>query len=147
MAAPPGVASLPHAAEGTPEPAFLLGAVGRLWTAGARPHFADGADHVSLPLPALIDGETDAARTEEAESEVARALAEMWSELLGVPAGPDDDFFLLGGHSLVATRLIARVHADFGVQMRLRTLFQTRTVAAMARWIEENAPARHDREA
>ena len=142
VAAPAGVASLPHAAEGTPEPAFLLGAVGRLWTAGARPHFADGADHVPLPLPALA-GETDAARTEEVQGEVARALAEMWSELLGVPAGPNDDFFLLGGHSLVATRLIARVHDAFGVQMRLRTLFQTRTVAGMARWIEENASAPH----
>ena len=143
VAAPSGVASLPHAAEGTTDPAFLLGALGRLWTAGARPHFADGADHVSLLLPALT-GQVEAAETaDEAQSEVARALAEMWSELLGVPAGPNDDFFLLGGHSLVATRLIARVRDAFGVQMRLRTLFQTRTVAGMARWIEENASPRH----
>jgi phthiocerol/phenolphthiocerol synthesis type-I polyketide synthase E len=142
VAAPLGVASLPHAAEGTPEPAFLLGAMGRLWTAGARPRFADGADHVPLPLPALAGG-TDAAEMEEAAGEVALVLAGIWSELLGVPAGPNDDFFLLGGHSLVATRLIARVHDAFGVQMRLRTLFQTRTVAGMARWIEENAPVRH----
>lgn len=140
-AAPAGVTSLPHAAEGAPEPAFFLGALGRLWTAGVRPDFADDAHHRTLvPLPSLAEDEP-AAVQEEAGSEVARALAEIWSELLGVPAGPGDDFFLLGGHSLVATRLIARVRDQFGAQMRLRTLFQTRTVAGMARWIEENAPA------
>ncbi|HEX6911746.1 MAG TPA: FkbM family methyltransferase [Longimicrobium sp.] len=139
--APAGVASLPHAAEGTPEGAFFHLALGRLWTAGARPRLADAAEGIPLPLPALAD-EGGAEAADEAQGEVARALAELWTELLGVPAGPHDDFFLLGGHSLVATRLIARVRDAFGVQMRLRTLFQTRTVAGMARWIEENASAR-----
>jgi acyl carrier protein len=73
--------------------------------------------------------------------EVTRVLAGIWTELLDVPAGPGDDFFELGGHSLVATKLIARVRARFGVEMRLRTLFQTRTVAALARWIENEMAA------
>ena len=144
VAAPAGVASLPHAAEGMPESAFFHLALGRLWTAGARPRLADGAAGIPLPLPALADEvDVEAKAADEPQGEVARALAEIWTELLGVPAGPHDDFFLLGGHSLVATRLIARVRDAFGVQMRLRTLFQTRTVAGMARWIEENASTVH----
>lgn len=142
VAVPPGVASLPHAAEGVPEPAFLLGALGRLWTAGLRLEpaaFPADATSRLVPLPDLA-AETGAARSTELEGETARALAEIWWELLKVRPGPDDDFFLLGGHSLLATRLMARIHDRFGVRMRLRTLFQTRTVAAMARWIDEHAP-------
>ena len=149
--APAGVASLPHAAEGTPEPAFLLAALGRLWTAGVRMDddaLSGGAPAIAIPLPTLAEvGDTTApaadagAAGNDGGSETERALAAIWTELLGVPAGPDDDFFLLGGHSLVATKLIARVRDRFGVQMRLRTLFQTRTVSGMARWIDESAVA------
>ncbi|MBB4636978.1 FkbM family methyltransferase [Longimicrobium terrae] len=142
-AVPPGVASLPHAAEGTPEPAFLLGALGRLWTAGLRLEPAAFPADATSRLVALPDltAETGTVRSTDFDGETARALAEIWGELLKVNAGPDDDFFLLGGHSLLATRLMARVQDRFGVRMRLRTLFQTRTVAAMARWIDEQAPA------
>lgn len=147
---PAGVASLPHAAEDTPEPAFILGALGRIWTVGVRPDwtaFGDGEQRHPVPLPpglaALSEirvapaGERDTG--EDGSGEVARVLAGVWHELLGVEPCPDDDFFLLGGHSLVATRLIARVRETFGVEMRLRTLFQTRTVSGMARWIEDAA--------
>ena len=154
-AAPPAAASLPHAADDTPEAAVLLGALGRLWAAGVEPDWAaldegDGprrvrrfvagaqdappGDAPGAPAPAG-DAEGDGAEA----GEVARVLAGVWKELLGVDVGPDDDFFLLGGHSLVAARLIARVRARFGVEVRLRTLFQTRPVAGMARWIEEAA--------
>lgn len=153
--APVGVASLPHAAEDTPEPAFLLGALGRLWTAGVRPDWTAlerGERRRPVPLPPgsatrAADGEpADGAAKEEdghaGSGEVARVLADIWHELLNVAPRPDDDFFLLGGHSLVATKLIARVHERFGVEMRLRTLFQTRTLSGMARWIEDAAAAR-----
>jgi acyl carrier protein len=70
---------------------------------------------------------------------VERVLAGVWHELLEVRPGRHDDFFLLGGHSLLAAKLIARVRDRFGVDMRLRTLFQTRTVAGLATWIEEAA--------
>ena len=79
---------------------------------------------------------------DEGAGETARALAQLWGELLGVEPRPDDDFFLLGGDSLMATRLIAGVRGRFGVEMRLRTLFQTRTLAAMARWIDDADPVR-----
>lgn len=149
---PAGVGSLPHEADDTPDPAFLLGALGRLWTAGLDPDWdaVCGPTGHRVPLPVAAPVQADASAVpgepaagthpaqEGAEADgVEAVLAGIWRELLGVPAQPGDDFFLLGGHSLVATRLIARVRERFGVEMRLRTLFRTRTVAAMARWIEE----------
>ena len=69
------------------------------------------------PLPA--------APGREPATPTARALAAIWSDLLGVPApAADDSFFELGGHSLLATRLLARVAADLGVGLQLRSLFE-----------------------
>lgn len=156
-AAPPAAVCLPHAADDTPDTAAILGALGRAWTAGVEPDWtalgdADGHGHgrVRRFVAGAQDAPPDAAPSvhpaaggEEGDGteagEVAGVLAGIWKEVLGVDAGPDDDFFLLGGHSLAASRLIARVRARFGVEMRLRTLFQTRTVAGMARWIADGA--------
>ncbi|MET0397899.1 MAG: FkbM family methyltransferase [Longimicrobiaceae bacterium] len=140
--APHGVASLPHEADDTPEPAFVLEALGRLWAAGVRPdRSAPGVGPFPFPLPDAH--EAPAGAPEDAGSDgaggTARVLAGVWRELLGVDPREDDDFFLLGGHSLVATRLIGRVRELFGVEMRLRTLFRTRTLARMARWIDDAA--------
>ena len=60
-------------------------------------------------------------------------LAEMWSEVLGVPrVGVHDDFFGLGGHSLKATQVIARARGAFQVELPLRSLFETPTVAGLS---------------
>ncbi|MBW3570676.1 MAG: FkbM family methyltransferase [Gemmatimonadetes bacterium] len=141
---PAAVASLPHQADDTPDGDFVRAAAERVKAAGASAAAADvrPVPRSSAPVAADSSAADEAADAEDAYGgEVARALAGIWRELLDVRAGPDDDFFLLGGHSLLATRLIARVREAFGVQMRLRTLFQTRTVAGMARWIEEAAAA------
>lgn len=138
-ALPPGVASLPHAAEAVPEPPHFLEALGRLCMAGVRP--AGTGREESIPRPTPVPGPEGAAEPGSdafaGETEVARTLAGIWHELLRVAPGPGDDFFLLGGHSLVAAQLLTRVRARYGVEMRLRTLFQTRTVSGMARWIED----------
>lgn len=61
------------------------------------------------------------------------ALATIWSKLLGVAeVGVLDDFFELGGNSLVAVRFFARVKKDFGVSLPLSTLFQAPTIRALA---------------
>ncbi|HEV2378032.1 MAG TPA: type I polyketide synthase, partial [Streptosporangiaceae bacterium] len=70
-------------------------------------------------------------------TDVQRAITAIWVDLLGVdPVRPDDDFFALGGHSLLGTALIATLRERFGVQVRLRDLFAARTVTRLADLVE-----------
>jgi len=68
-------------------------------------------------------------------------LGAVWAEVLHLAAGPeqvavDDSFFTLGGHSLLAFQLLARVRQSFGVELPLRRVFESPTLAAQAREIE-----------
>ncbi|MCZ4560639.1 non-ribosomal peptide synthase/polyketide synthase [Rhodococcus sp. IEGM 1401] len=64
---------------------------------------------------------------------VEEIVAEIYAELLGVQrVGSDDDFFDLGGNSLIATRVAARVSAALGKKVGVRDLFEASTVAALA---------------
>lgn len=61
------------------------------------------------------------------------SLVEILAELLEVDrVGADDNFFLLGFHSLLATQVAVRVHERFGIQLGLRHLFEAKTVARLA---------------
>jgi acyl carrier protein len=67
----------------------------------------------------------------------------MISKLLGLEqVSVDDNFFLLGGHSLLGTQLIAQVRGAFGVELALRTLFDSPTIEQLAFEIERLAMAR-----
>jgi amino acid adenylation domain-containing protein len=97
-------------------------------------------DRSALPLPNWSDGARPAAQPPETEME--RSLAAIWKEVLGVATiARHDDFFDLGGHSLMAIRVIARLRDDLGIGVGLRALFEHSTLAEFARQLE-NGPGR-----
>jgi amino acid adenylation domain-containing protein len=67
-----------------------------------------------------------------------QAVSEIWRDLLGVQrVGVNDDFFELGGDSLIGTRSILLIRRAFGIELPVRSLFDHPTVAALAGAIEE----------
>ena len=109
----------------------------------------------SLPLPDLVaaaDEAADAAAPASASfdrpdldsayvaprNDIERRLASFWQDLLGLgQVGVEDDFFALGGHSLIAVRLFAQVKKAFRVEFPISVLFEAPTIAACARLIED----------
>ncbi|HKH45903.1 MAG TPA: amino acid adenylation domain-containing protein, partial [Thermoanaerobaculia bacterium] len=79
----------------------------------------------------------EAARRGAPRSPVEELLAGVWAEVLrSGPVESGDDFFALGGHSLLAARVVARVREVFGVELPLRSLFETPTLAGLAAHVE-----------
>jgi acyl transferase domain-containing protein len=71
--------------------------------------------------------------TAKPEGEIESVLAEWWQELLGVETiGPDDDFFDLGGHSLIAVRMFSKIKKTYRQDLNLSTLFEARTIRQLA---------------
>ena len=78
------------------------------------------------------------------ETAMERYVCQLWQQILGIERiGRQDNFFALGGHSLIAAMVVARVRQDHLIEMPLRTLFEAATVAAFAACIEAvlNGPA------
>lgn len=72
--------------------------------------------------------------------ELERSLAAIWSEVLSVSrVGIDDDFFALGGDSLLALRLFARVHRALGQELPIAALFKAPTIAGLAAMLRSDA--------
>lgn len=75
-------------------------------------------------------------------SELETAVAAIWVEALGVSeVQPDDDFFDLGGHSLIAIDVIDQVKKQTGVGLQFSDLQRARTVASLTDLIAEEMKA------
>jgi amino acid adenylation domain-containing protein len=96
-------------------------------------------DRAALPVPDTLGGQTG--RPAEGAQELA--LSRLFGEILGLETvGAEESFFDLGGHSLLAARLISRVRAVLGVELPIRTVFETPTVAGLALSIGQAEKAR-----
>ena len=97
-------------------------------------------DRAALPRP-----ETPAAGGAEPEGETETALAAIWAELLGVArVARDDHFFRLGGHSLTATRMVARIETELGRPVPLKAVFEAPTLRGFAALVESVGRADSD---
>ena len=68
---------------------------------------------------------------------IEERLATILSSLLNLnEVSVNDNFFLLGGHSLLGTQLLARIRSTFGVDLTLRALFESPTIAELGSEIE-----------
>ncbi|MFA1538084.1 amino acid adenylation domain-containing protein [Actinomadura monticuli] len=110
----------------------------------------------AIPLTAV--GKTDRARLPDPSScgldqdgvpgpsgDVEEVLTGIWREVIGAAdIGPDDDFFQVGGHSLLVAKVIGRMRERLGVQIPFRALFEHSTVARLAAFttarLAEGAP-------
>ncbi|MBC2639600.1 MULTISPECIES: non-ribosomal peptide synthetase [unclassified Rhodococcus (in: high G+C Gram-positive bacteria)] len=86
-------------------------------------------DRAALPVPPNDSRAEFAAPGTAAEE----ALTVIFAALLGVPTvGIDDDFFALGGNSLIAAKIVARIHHALGADVGVRDVFEARTVRSLA---------------
>lgn len=100
----------------------------------AVPRTASGKlDRLALAEGASAATALNAEAMVTAQSIEAEMVAGIWEDLLGRQhVGADEDFFALGGHSLMAVRVLSRIRDVFGVELPVRALFERPTVAGLA---------------
>ena len=73
------------------------------------------------------------------DSELEHTIVNVWQELLGIEnLGIHDNFFDLGGNSLIGLKVIGRLKKELGITLSVVTLFEGPTVSALAKTISEN---------
>jgi len=99
-------------------------------------------DRSALPAPEVIGK----ARYRDPSTVTERRIAAVFSELLGHErVGVDDSFFDLGGHSLVATKLVTALRSECGVELAIRDVFELGTVGSLAQRVDDLRSGAHGR--
>ncbi|GIH26292.1 non-ribosomal peptide synthetase [Acrocarpospora phusangensis] len=160
-----GVSRAVAAVRGDELVAYLQPADGGLRLAGLRAHLRARVPGYMVPdayvvldaLPTLPSGKVDRGALPDRDGSrpdldaafvpprtpAEQALADLWRDTLGIErVGVHDDFFDLGGHSLRAASLAARIEADFGVTLPLRDFLAAPTIDALSRLLGSAAPPR-----
>lgn len=130
-----------------------LGAVRDALVEALPDHMVPSAYATVQRLPLTPNGKLDSGRLPPARPVAARGgaartpreerMCAAFALCLGLPeVGRDDSFFLLGGHSLMATRLVGLVRAEFGVELPIRALFESPTPAGLVVLLDTAPPAR-----
>ncbi len=113
--------------------ASLPGAHGARHRRGARRDPADPGRQARPARAARPDFAATGGDYRAPTSDVERVVAGIFAEVLGDPrVAVDDNFFDLGGNSLIATRVVARINAALGTDVGVRALFEAPTVRALA---------------
>ena len=95
-------------------------------------------DRNALPIPGTNHLVGTSPRTD-----VEKRLSEIVAKLLGLKSvRADDNFFLLGGQSLFCTQLTARIRNNFGIEISVRSIFESPTPAQLAQQIESTMAAK-----
>jgi acyl carrier protein len=100
----------------------------------------------SWPQVDRRDGQDEAAERQAAPSSAPASLVQeisaLWGEHLnGREVGADDDFFVLGGTSLIGIKIIDRIAQDYGVELSVRAFYLAQTPARVAELIEQRRRA------
>jgi amino acid adenylation domain-containing protein len=100
-------------------------------------------DRKALPAPESVRAKAGRQRQRTPpRTPTERKLAELWRQVLGqLEFGVDDNFFDLGGHSMLATQLIFLIQEDFGEELSLEVIFEEPTIARLARHLDSLSPA------
>jgi amino acid adenylation domain-containing protein len=131
-----------HGVEPAAVQLVAAGAVPRT-TSGKIERYACRERHERKTLPLVHawhrgEGAVASAARREPGTDVERRLAAVWADVLTVDAPAlDDDFFEVGGHSLLAITLVDRIAREFDVDVPLRVLMDRSTIERLAQWIEQ----------
>ncbi|MGW0937730.1 amino acid adenylation domain-containing protein [Streptomyces sp. NPDC002666] len=130
-----------------------LGAVRDALVEALPDHMVPSAYATVERLPLTPNGKLDSGRLPPAHPVAAKGgtartpheerMCAAFALCLGLPeVGRDDSFFLLGGHSLMATRLVGLIRGEFGVELPIRALFDSPTPAGLVALLDTAPPAR-----
>src|SRR4030088_2020649 len=91
-------------------------------------------DRRALPHPESMQPAVD---HQSPRTEMEQNMAQIWKEVMSVRRiGPYDNFFDMGGHSLLAVQIAWHIRATFGVELPVRTIFEKPTVAELAAHVD-----------